>query len=249
MDQKICAIVLAAGKGTRMKSDLPKVLHKVCGRSIISYTLDILNKLKCDIVIVVGYKKELIQKEFSDKYKYAIQYDQLGTGHAVASAESKVPENTKIILVLNGDDSAFYKPETIKALIQKHIQDNNVISFMSLISPNPSGFGRIKRNENNGVIGIVEEKNASEDEKSIKEINIGSYCFDSDFLWSSLPKLAKNEISGEYYLTDLIKLAVSENKKINAYPLKNKNEWLGVNTPEQLDLANKHMQICQNIKK
>jgi len=249
MNKDIYAIVLAAGKGTRMKSSLPKVLNMICNRPIISYTSAPLNQPKYKIVIVVGYKKELVQNKFGDKYKYAIQHEQLGTGHAVASAESQIPKEVKTILVLNGDDSAFYKPETIDGLIQKHIDNKDTISFMSLISADPTGFGRIKRDADNNVIGIVEEKNADLEEKNIREINIGSYCFDSQFLWNSLPKLAKNKISDEYYLTDLIKLAVSESKKINAYPLKDKQEWVGVNTLEQLQTANQQMQKCQNIEK
>ncbi|MFH1749652.1 MAG: sugar phosphate nucleotidyltransferase [bacterium] len=249
MNKDIYTIVLAAGKGTRMNSDLPKVLHKICGRPITSYTLDILNQLKYKIVLVVGYKKELVQKEFGNKYKYAVQRKQLGTGHAVASAENQIPKEVKTILVLNGDDSAFYKPETIKGLVQKHIDNQNIISFMSLISSDPTGFGRIKRDTANNIIEIVEEKDASKEEKSIQEINVGIYCFDSQFLWNSLPKLAKNKMSGEYYLTDLIQLAVSQGKKINTYSLKDNQEWIGINTLEQLQVANKQMQICQNIKK
>ncbi|MFC1656592.1 sugar phosphate nucleotidyltransferase [Patescibacteria group bacterium] len=249
MNNNVYVIILAAGKGTRMNSDLPKVLHGVCGKPILSYILKTLNKLKYNIVIVVGHKKDLVIKEFGNKYKYAIQHKRLGTGHAVLSAKKQIPQKASAVMVLNGDDSAFYKPETLQRLVEKHIHDKNMISIRSLVLRDPTGFGRIKRDENGDVVSIIEEKNASPEDQKIKEVNIGCYCFDTGYLWNNLPKLSKNKITNEYYLTDLIKYAVQHNQKINAYPLKDSQEWFGVNTPEQLRIANKQMQKCLNFKK
>ena len=247
--KNIYAIVLAAGKGTRMESDLPKVLHKICNRPMLGYILDTLDQLQYPVVLVVGYKRELVQDFCKKKYKYAIQDKQLGTGHAVLCAKEKIPEDIQTIMVLNGDDSAFYKQQTLENLMKKHLEYQNKISFLSLIAPEPTGFGRVKRDKDKKILGIVEEKNASEEEKKITEINLGTYCFDADFLWQNLPKLSKNRCSGEYYITDLIALAIQEKKKVEAFPLQDQKEWVGVNTPKQLQKANKLMQKCLTIKK
>lgn len=246
---KIYVIVLAAGKGKRMNSSLPKVLHKISKRSMLSYTLDTLEKLDLEIVIVVGHKKEQIYKLYGDKYIYAEQKEPLGTGHAVLSAKPKVPKKIKAILVLMGDDSAFYKPKTLRALIEQHLKNKNAITFLSLKAQDPTGLGRIKRDKQKKILGIIEEKNATSKEKEIREINLGTYCFASDFLWKNLPKLPKNQISKEYYLTDLIALAVKNHQKIQATPLRDPNEWKGINTRKQLQEANKLMKKCQNTKK
>ncbi len=239
--KNIYSIILAAGKGTRMKSGLPKVLHKICGQPMIHYSLETLKKLNLKIVIVVGYKKEKIVEACGDKYIYAEQKEQLGTAHAVISAKSKIPKEVKTVLILNGDDSAFYRPQTLQKLIDIHLKNKNTITLLSLNLDDPEGFGRIKKDSSGKILGIVEEKNASQEEKKIKEINLGTYCFDANFLWNNLSKISKNKISGEYYLTDLITLAISQNKKIQTVLLENPKEWIGINTPEQLAKANQIM--------
>lgn len=246
---KIYSIVLAAGKGKRMNTDLPKVLHQICNKPMLAYILATLKKLNFPTVIVVGYRKDRVKKYFGNQYTYAEQKSQLGTGHAVLSAKTKIPQNIETILVLNGDDSAFYQPQTLKNLLDQHLKHKNAITFLSLRLKDPSGFGRIKRDQQNKILSIIEEKNASQEEKKISEINLGTYCFASDFLWKNLPKIAKNRISGEYYLTDLLALAIKNRAKIQAILLPNSREWHGVNTKEQLKAANLKMQQCLNTKK
>lgn len=244
--KNIQALILAAGRGTRLNngqpSEKPKVSYEICGKPMILYTLENLQKAGIDnIIVVLGYKKEEVKKILPNYIKIAIQKEQKGTGHAVLSAKPQVNENIKFLLVLNGDDTAFLKPKTIQKLISYHLKHKNTITFISVIRKNPSGFGRIKRNKKGNIIGIVEEKEANSKEKQIKETNTGIYVFEKNWLFENLPKITKST-SGEYYLTDIISLAIQNKEKIAAIVEKDEKQFIGINTPEQLKYANKIME-------
>lgn len=239
--KNIQAIILAAGKGIRMDSDIPKVLHRLAGQAMIKYTLLTLSQIGLKKpLIVVGFKGDLVKKTLKNKYVYAKQGRQLGTGHAVLSAKKYFPKNIPNALVLDGDDSAFYKKKTLVSLINKHERNKAVITLLTVLRENPSGLGRILRDVKGNIQAIIEEKEATASQKTIKEVNTGCYCFKTNFLWKYLPKIKKKK-AGEYYLTDLIELALKEGKKVEILKLDNSNEWIGVNTREQLEFADRMM--------
>jgi UDP-N-acetylmuramoyl-L-alanyl-D-glutamate--2,6-diaminopimelate ligase len=238
----VSAIIMAAGLGTRMNSELPKVLNKIAGRSVISLTLENLRRVGIlDIVIVVGFKKELVIKQIGGAVSFAEQENPKGgTADAVKTGLSKVIPESKYILALYGDDSAFFKSETTMKVIQQHIKDNVVISFVSAELKNPFGLGRVIRDAEGKVIGIVEEKDTTAEQKKIKEINCGHFIFNKDWLEENIEKV-KLSASGEYYIVDLIKMAIEQNKKVVAYKLPDPSEWHGINTSEELVDAEEKM--------
>lgn len=241
------AIMLCAGKGKRMHSRHPKVLCQILGRPMVSYTLTNLRNARVGkIIAVVGYKKDEVIKRIWGDISFAVQEKQLGTADAVSAGLTKLEDGFEDVIVLNGDDSAFYKPETINLVCQLHKTSDNVITFVSLIKKEPCGLGRIIRDDKGKVIKIVEEKDASEKEKLIKEVNDGLYVFDMLWLKNNIKKI-KLSPQGEYYLVDLINIAVGEGQKVNTYRLKNSDEWQGINTPEELIKANKKME--RNLNK
>jgi len=237
----IAAIVFAAGKGTRMGSFTPKVLREVAGRPMISFTLETLRRSSFkEIVLVVGYKKEQVMKETAGATKFALQEKTLGTADAASQGLTKIGENINTIVALNGDDSAFYKSNTIKKIINSHYDVNAVVSFVSLLKEDPTGLGRVIRNKKGELVSIIEEKVANNDEKLIKEVNDGLYVFNKKWLQENIKKVKKSAV-GEYYIVDLIKLALKQNKKVNVFKLESSDEWQGVNTPSQLKEANQKM--------
>lgn len=249
--KKINAFILAAGKGTRlnngMPSAVPKVLHEIKGKPMILYSLETLSKIGFKKpIIIVGYKADLVKKRLGKKnIDYALQKEQLGTGHALSCAK-KYLKKTNTVLVLGGDDSAFYSPETLLNLIKHHQNSKSVITLLTIHHPHPKGLGRILRDKDDKIISIIEEKEADTKQKKIKEVNAGCYCFETAWLLPNLAKLKKHNKSGEYYITDLIKIAICENEHVTALKIKNHKEWVGINTPEQLKEANQLMQKISN---
>ena len=241
LDDNMTAIVLAGGKGTRMNSGLPKVLHKIAGRPMLSYTLNTLRKAGFGkLILVVGYKSNKVIKTIGPTATYAYQPKQLGTGDAFAKGLKCLPAKLKEVVVLNGDDSAFYSPQTISDIVQRHKKSDAKITFVSLTKQDPFGLGRVIRDKNRKALGIVEEKNASSSEKKIKEVNIGFYVFNSEWARKNVEKIQKSPV-GEYYIVDLIKMAIKQGQRVEVYELKNKDEWVGVNTLGQLEEADKKM--------
>ena len=240
----LSGIILAAGKGTRMKSRLPKAIHTICGRPMISFSLENLrNAGIINLIPVVGFNRHLVLREISRNLNFVIQRKTLGTGNAVKIALAKIDDKNKHVLVINADDSAFYKPETIKSVIETHKQNNSVITFVSLIQDDPTGLGRVVRNKDGGLKAIIEEKDADNQQKKIKEVNDGLYIFNQKWLRKNINNLVKSPVTGEYYLTDLLKLAIGQKEKISIYKLPNSDEWQGINNPDQLCEAEEKMKM------
>jgi bifunctional UDP-N-acetylglucosamine pyrophosphorylase/glucosamine-1-phosphate N-acetyltransferase len=240
---KIAAVVLAAGKGTRINAEEKnKVMYEINGRPMIGYTMDLLEQLGLEkIIVVVGFAAESVKSFLGSQVDYVYQRQRLGTGHAVQQALKAIPEDVKQVLVLNGDDSAFYPPEKIQKLLAKHQHNEYDITVLTVNKNNPSGFGRIVRGEEGRIQKIVEEKNASTEEKKIHEVNTACYCFNFAYLKKVLPKIKKNSVSGEYYLTDTVGLGLKNDAKIGTLRLSNEDFFQGVNTREQLQIANEKM--------
>ena len=239
--EKIAAVILAAGKGTRMNegqaSPIPKVMFEMSGKPIIDFTVENVKKSGVEkIVLVVGYKSELIRKHLNTSVLYSLQEEQLGTGHAVLMAKESLSGQSEAVLVCYGD-MPLVKPSTIEKLIETYQNEEPVIVLLSAVSEDPSGYGRIIRDENSAVFGIKEEKDCTEEEKKIKEWNIGFYIFNAEWLWSNIDKINNQNAQKEYYLTDLVEMAREQEKKIIAIPVSEESEALGINTQEQLKEA------------
>ena len=244
--KKIAAIILAAGKGERMKSKgVNKVVVPLGNKHMILHAVDRLTELLISpIIVVVGFAKESVMKVLDGKVVFAEQSKRLGTAHAVLCALRKVPRNVDMVLILNGDDSAFYTQDIIKKLIKTHWEKNSALSFLTIIVDNPKGLGRIIRDNSGRVIGIVEEKDATEAQKKINEINPACYIFEIDFLKKYLKQIKKSPVTGEYYLTGVIDIAIKNNEKIEAVNV-GKILWRGINTQEELEEAER---LFLNVK-
>ena len=223
------AVILAAGKGTRMKSDLPKVLHKVAGISMLEHVFRSVSAIEPEkTVTVIGHKAELVEQVLADQTEFVRQTEQLGTGHAVMMAEPVLENLTGQTLVIAGD-TPLITGESLKNLIDFHINHKNVATILTAEADNPFGYGRIVRNQHGEVIKIVEQKDASDFEQQIKEINTGTYVFDNARLFEALKNINTNNAQGEYYITDVIGIFRENGEKVGAYTLKDFDESLGVN--------------------
>ncbi|MBB5174908.1 bifunctional UDP-N-acetylglucosamine diphosphorylase/glucosamine-1-phosphate N-acetyltransferase GlmU [Texcoconibacillus texcoconensis] len=223
------AVVLAAGKGTRMKSDLYKVLHPVCGKPMVQHTMDQLKQLNVQrIVTVVGHGAETVQEQIGDVTEYCVQSEQLGTGHAVMQADERLSEEKGTTLVLCGD-TPLITSETMENLILHHESVGAKATILTAEVSDPTGYGRLVRNEEGFVEKIVEHKDASIEERKITEINTGTYCFDNEFLFSALKRIDNDNVQGEYYLPDVIEILKRECEKISAYATNDPEETMGIN--------------------
>ena len=239
--EKATAIILAAGKGTRMKSSLPKVLHKVCGKPMIEHVLTAAEEAGVDRnILVIGYGAEQVKETLGDQVQYAYQYEQLGTGHAVLQAADFLKDYDGAVLVICGD-TPLLTGETFSKLLAYHRERKAVATVLTGMMDNPYGYGRIIRNSNGGVTKIMEEKDASPDEKRIQEINTGTYCFDSNLLFAALEKITPNNAQGEYYLTDVISMFVERNLRVEAVVAENVLETMGINSRKHLAEAEDYL--------
>lgn len=245
--EKTQIIILAGGKGVRMKSDEPKALVMLKNKPLIKHILDTISTLHLPIkpIIVVCHKKERIKEILGDSLVYAEQESPLGTGHAVASAKNSVHPSHKIVLILSSDQPLISK-ETIEHLLKKHEEKKPTITIATVTVPDFEEwrsvlrhFGRIIRGNDGLVDSIVEFKDATEKEKLIKELNPAVYAFDSDWLWKNIDLIKNDNVQGEYYLTDLIKIAREQNKKIEAVSVENVIEGLQPNTKQELEILEK----------
>lgn len=246
MEQEVIALVLAAGKGTRMKSDKSKLVHKIYGKELVKRVVETAKKSGVnDVIAVVGYKKEQVQQVLGDSVKYAYQDEMLGTGHAVLQAEEYLKDKHGKVVVLNGD-VPILRPETVKKFIEKSINNKEYATILTAIYNNPMGYGRVVRDIGGNVKAIVEEKDATEDERNIQEINAGIYCFDIQELLKALKELKPNNVQNEYYITDIIKIMNDKGLKTGAVIVEDNTEILGVNDKIQLELLTKVLKLRIN---
>ena len=238
---KVTAVLLAAGQGTRMKSDLPKVLHPVAGKPMLWHVLHAMEQASSEKpVVVVGHGAEQVRDYVGENGTCVMQEPQLGTGHAAMQAESALKGKTDYVIVTYAD-MPLLRGETFKQLVEIQKQNIGPISMLTVISEDPRGFGRIVRKEDGTVAAIVEEFNATSEQKSIKELNVGAYCFSADWLWDTLSRIKKNPHKGEYYLTDTIELAVKDGLPVQALMHDNLSETIGINTRVHLSEADAAM--------
>jgi len=244
----IASIILAAGKGTRMKSKIPKVLHKVSGKSLIWHVCQAASYIGVkEDVIVIGHQAKEVEAEMGSKYKYALQEEQLGTGHAVIQAEPYLSKEVETIVVLCGD-TPLLTGLTLQKLLEHHQKNKATATILSAILGDPSNYGRIVRNNNGQVKMIVEEKDALSREQAIKEINSGTYCFQREALFSALKEITPENKQGEYYLTDVIEILVKNNQIVEAIAVEDPIEISGINTRVHLAEAEKIFQKRVNQK-
>ncbi|MEQ8196703.1 MAG: bifunctional UDP-N-acetylglucosamine diphosphorylase/glucosamine-1-phosphate N-acetyltransferase GlmU [Clostridiaceae bacterium] len=241
-----CALILAAGQGKRIKSNLPKVLHKVCGKEMVNHVIDTMRKAQVqEVNVIIGKGAELVQRKTEEKgVSYSLQLEQLGTGHAVKCASEFLQNKEGIVAIFTGD-APLIKSETVEVLIKKHIDEQNSATLLTSIIEDPSGYGRIIRSGDE-VEKIVEHKDCTVKELETKEINAGMYCFDIKSLLGALNMLSNENAQGEYYLTDVIGILKSLDKKIGAV-VTDFEETLGVNS--RIELAKAEEVLRERINK
>lgn len=246
-EEHVIAIIMAAGKGTRMKSDSKsKLVHKIYDKELVRRVVDFAKKAGADeIIAVVGFLREQVEKVLGNEVKYAYQDELLGTGHAVMQAEKYLKGKKGKVLILNGD-VPIIRPETLTKLIEKSVSNKEYATLLTALYDNPKGYGRIIRDEGGSVLEIVEEKDATIMQKEIQEINSGIYCFDIEELLKALKLLKPDNSQGEYYLTDVIKIMNNKGLKTGAVIVEDNTEILGVNNRVQLELLTRVLRMRIN---
>lgn len=238
-NESVSAIVLAAGKGTRMNSDLPKVCHPIGGRPMVCAVVDACLEAGCDRVIaVVGYKHELVREalaEYGDRVEFAMQEEQLGTGHAVRCAADAYADADAghDVFVLCGD-GPLIRPGTLATLLARHRDRSASATLATSVIPDPSGYGRIVRDADGRFVAIVEQKNATPAQLGIREVNPSYYVFKARALFTALERVERNESTGEYYVTDVPRLMMEEGLTVEVIDAVPPEDILSINTPEQL---------------
>ncbi|HMB22030.1 MAG TPA: NTP transferase domain-containing protein, partial [Anaerolineales bacterium] len=243
---KITAVLLAAGQGTRMKSDLPKVLHPLCGKPMIWHALEALKSATTEKpVVIVGHGAEAVQKYVGNAADCVLQEPQLGTGHAAMQAESLLKGKTDLVIVTYAD-MPLLRGETFQQLVETQRSNPGPLSLLTVIADDPRGFGRIVRNADGTVAAIVEEYVASEEQRQIKELNVGAYCFRADWFWDALHRIEKNPKKGEYYLTDIVEIAAKDRLPVQAVLHDDFVETIGINSRVHLSEADAAMRARIN---
>ena len=247
MQKDIRIIILAGGKGTRMKGEVPKVLVQLNAKPMIKYVLESISKSGIDEnpVVVVGHRREEIMQELGDKYNYAIQEEQLGTGHAIMIAESLLKNKSKNVMVLPSDHP-FITTETIQKLANKHLESGAKITMATVKLPDfkdwrnvfYNSFSRIIRNEKNEITKDVQFRDTNDEEKKVTEINQIFFCFNANWLWKNLKKLQTNNDQKQYYQTDLIQIAMNQGEKIESIDIE-PTEALAANSNEEFEVLKK----------
>lgn len=235
------AVILAAGKGTRMKSSLYKVLHPVCGKPMVEHVIDNVSSIKAEkIVTIIGHGAEEVKAVLKDKTEYALQAEQLGTAHAVMQAQDLLSNEEGTTLVICGD-TPLITAETLEALLNQHTEQQAKATILTARTTNPAGYGRIVRNKEGLVEKVVEHKDATEQELLIQEINTGTYCFDNKLLFDCLKNVSNQNAQGEYYLPDVIEILKKQGEIVSAYETPDFAETLGINDRVALSQAEMYM--------
>lgn len=240
-------VTLAAGKGTRMKSDLAKVLHQVFFAPMIHHVLTTVEELHpAKSIVIVGHQREaVIQTLLGYDVEFVFQEKQLGTGHAVLLAEQAIGSQDSVVMILCGD-TPLIRADTLQSMYQQHLDHSCVCTIMTTVLTDPTNYGRIIANSSGQVTAIVEEKDASADEKQIKEINAGIYCVNSGFLFDTLKKVGTDNSQGEVYLTDIVSIAATSGSSVEKFVNSCSRDVLGVNSRVELALAHKEVQRRRN---
>ena len=248
IQENVITVIMAAGKGTRMKSEKSKLVQKIYDKELVKRVTELAKKIGSDETIaVVGHLREQVQEVLGDSVEYAYQEELLGTGHAVMQAENYLKGKDGKVLILYGD-VPIIRPETLRNLIKKSIENKEYATLLTAIYDNPTGYGRIIRDVGGNIKGIVEEKDANEIQKEIKEINSGIYVFDIKELLIALKKIKPNNAQGEYYLTDVIKIMNDKGLKTGAVIVEDNTEILGVNDRTQLELLTRVLRMRINTE-
>lgn len=239
----ISALILAAGKGTRMKSELAKVLHPVYFKPMIQHVLDCVNGLDFDnIILITGHQAEAVEKACSDYPVFFVrQKEQLGTGHAVLTAESRVSQAGGVVMILCGD-TPLISPGGIRKMLNEHLAGNRTLTVASTVLEDPANYGRLIIDSGNKVTAIVEEKDADPEQKKIRLVNAGIYCVDCNFLFKSLKEVGTDNKQGEVYLTDIVSLANKQGHSVSHFNYPDPLEVLGVNSRIELAEAHRFLQ-------
>ena len=244
MTKDIKAVILAAGKGTRMKSNTIKVLHEIFGKAVLGYVLDSVKGIVSQSIVIVGHHAEdvteYVKKYAENRAETVLQSPQLGTGHAVSMACPKLENFDGQVIILNGDIPLITK-DTVKKFIEYHNTNNSDLTVMSAVLDDAASYGRIIRENDNSLKAIVEAKDATPEQKAVKEVNVGVYCLDWAKIKGAFCQLTSNNAQGEYYLTDIVSWAKKQNLNVNAYIMENSEEMNGINSRQDLAFATKLM--------
>ncbi|UCG12575.1 MAG: NTP transferase domain-containing protein [Deltaproteobacteria bacterium] len=229
------ALVLAAGKGTRMHSDLAKILHPICGRPMLAYVLASVQEVGFGrVLVVVGHQADRIQEVFAAApVEWVLQPEQRGTAHAVHSALPQLGEFDGMVFICCGD-TPLLTAKTLRSFLREHVRAGVDLSILSMVLEHPGSYGRIMRDSRGGVTGIIEAKDTGAQERDIREVNTGIYCASADLLRAVIPCIGNSNSQGEYYLTDVVEGALERGWKVQALPVADPEEVLGVNTREEL---------------
>ena len=249
MEPKIAVVILAAGLGTRMKSNRAKVLHKVCGRPMVSYVVETARKVAGNnVILVVGNQADKVRETVSElgAFRYAQQAEQLGTGHAVLCALPHIPEHCQEVVILCGD-VPLIKADTVMHLVKSHTDEKRDVSVLAVALDDPTGYGRILLDENSRVQAIVEESDATAEQKGITLINSGIFCVKKEFLLWAVPAIKSDNVQGEIYLTDIVEIAYAGEKHIGVTVGSNNFEVTGINTVQELKRVERVMKNQQLI--
>ena len=242
---KVTAVLLAAGQGIRMKSNLPKVLHPLAGKPMLWHSLQAVNQASTEKpVVVVGHGAKQVMEFVGEMAVCVLQEPQLGTGHAAMQVEPVLKGNADYVIVTYAD-MPLLRGEAFQQLVKAQKKNTGPISMLTVIADDPRGFGRIVRKEDGTVAAIVEEHIATEEQMTIKELNVGAYCFSADWLWDALGRIRKNPHKGEYYLTDTIELAAKDGLPVQALVHESLAETIGINT--RVHLAEAEAALRQRI--
>jgi len=235
---KLATVVLAAGEGTRMKSRVTKLLHPLAGKPVARYALDIARELGAErTVFVIGKNGDEIRHTLGGQgIEYVYQAERRGTGHAAMQAREVLQGREELVLIYYGDNPLL-KPESLRKLVENQARGESALTMLTLIHDDSMGFGRVIRGEDGSVVEIVEEKVATPEQLAIPELNCGIYCFDAQWLWSHIHDIPLNPVANEYYLTDIVAIAVADGKRVDAIASNDPDEMIGINTRVHLSLA------------